>query len=56
MNKLHIMYSKDLENAMIVYISENRVRLTIDGKEIELDKWNVETLIQLLVDFDKEVK
>ena len=53
MNKLHIMFSKDLESAMLVYIGNNIVRFTIDGHEVELDKWKVETLIQLLTDFDK---
>lgn len=56
MGKLHIMFSKDLEDAMLVYIGENAVRFTIDGKEVELDKWKVQSLIQILVDFDKEVK
>ena len=54
MNKLHIMFSKDLESAMLVYIGNNIVRFTIDGHEVELDKWKVETLIQLLTDFDKQ--
>lgn len=53
MNKLHILFSKDLEDAMLVYVTDKGVRFTIDGKEIELDKWKVETLIQLLTDFDK---
>lgn len=52
MNKLHIMFSKDLENSMLVYISDKGVRFTIDGHEVELDKWKVESLIQLLSDFD----
>ena len=52
MNKLHIMFSKDLESVMLVYIGNNVVRFTIDGHEVELDKWKVETLIQLLSDFD----
>ena len=56
MGRLHIMFSKDLEDALLVYTSENGVRFTIDGKEIELDKWKVESLIQLLVEFDKGVK
>ena len=56
MNKLHIMFSKDLEDAMLVYVTDKSVRFTIDGKEIELDKWKVEALIQILVDYDKEVK
>lgn len=56
MCKLHIMFSKDLEDTMLVYIGENVVRFTIDGKEVELDKWKVQSLIQILVDFDKEVK
>lgn len=56
MGRLHLMFSKDLENTMLVYTSENGVRFTIDGKEVELDKWKVQALIQILVDFDKEVK
>lgn len=56
MGKLHIMFSKDLDEAMLVYTHENGVRFTIDGKEIELDKWKVEGLIQILVDYDKGVK
>lgn len=56
MGKLHIMFSKDLDEAMLVYTHENGVRFTIDGKEIELDKWKVEALIQILVDYDKGVK
>lgn len=56
MNKLHLMFSKDLEDVMLVYTSENGVRFTIDGHEIELDQWKVQALIQILVDFDKEVK
>ena len=56
MGRLHLMFSKDLENTMLVYTSENGVRFTIDGKEVELDKWKVQALIQILVDFDKEMK
>ena len=56
MGKLHIMFSKDLDEAMLVYTHENGVRFTIDGKEIELDKWKVEALIQILVDYDKGVE
>lgn len=56
MNKLHLLFSKDLEEALLVYTGENGVRFTIDGKEVELDKWKVQTLINILVDFDKEVK
>lgn len=54
MNKLHIVFSKDLESAMLVYIGNNSVRFTIDGHVVELDKWKVEALIQLLTDFDKQ--
>lgn len=52
MNKLHIMVSKDSEDAMLVYVTDKGVRFTIDGKEVELDKWKVESLIQLLSVFD----
>ena len=48
-----IFFSKDLSNVMLVYVDENSVKLDIDGHEVELDKWKVETLIQLLTDFDK---
>ena len=51
-----IFFSKDLLNAMLVYVDENILKFDIDGHEVELDKWKVESLIQLLVDFDKEVK
>lgn len=56
MNKLHLIFSKDSEKAMLVYPHDKRVRITIDGKEIELDQWEVQSLIQILVYFDKEVK
>ena len=56
MNKLHLLFSKDLEQAILVYTHENGVRFTIDGKEIELDQWKVQSLIQILVEFDKGVK
>lgn len=56
MGRLHIMFSKDLEDALLVYVTDKGVRFTIDGKEVELDKWKVEDLIKILVDFDKEVK
>ena len=56
MGKLHIMFSKDLEDTMLVYDGDKCVRFTIDGKEVELDNWKVEALIQILVDFDNEVK
>lgn len=56
MGKLHLIFSKDLEDVMLVYTHENGVRFTIDGKEIELDQWKVEALIQILVDYDKGVK
>ena len=38
---------------MLVYVDENSVKFDIGGHEVELDKWKVETLIQLLTDFDK---
>jgi hypothetical protein len=56
MGKLHLIFSKDLEDVMLVYTHENGVRFTIDGKEIELDQWKVQSLIQILVDYDKGVK
>ena len=56
MNKLHIMFSKESDVAMLVHVGEKVVRFTIEGHEIELDKWKVQALIQILVDFDKEVK
>ena len=48
MNKLHIMFSKDSEDAMLVYVTDKGVRFTIDGKEVELDRCKVESLIKLL--------
>ena len=51
-----IFFSKDLLNVMLVYIDKDTVKFDIDGLEVELDKWKVERLIQMLVDFDKEVK
>ena len=53
MNKLHIMFSKNLEDAMLVYVDKDTIKFDIDGHEVELDKWKVESLIQLLTDFDK---
>ena len=49
-----IFFSKDLLNVMLVYVDKDTVKFDIDGNEVELDKWKVESLIQLLVDFDKE--
>ena len=51
-----IFFSKDLLNVMLVYVDKDTVKFDIDGDEVELDKWKVESLIQMLVDFDKEVK
>ena len=51
-----IFFSKDLLNVMLVYVDKDTVKFDIDGNEVELDKWKVEKLIQMLVDFDKEVK
>ena len=51
-----IFFSKDLLNVMLVYVDKDTVKFDIDGREVELDKWKVESLIQMLVDFDKEVK
>ena len=48
-----IFFSKDLLDVMLVYVDKNSVKVDIDGHEVELDKWKVETLIQLLTDFDK---
>ena len=47
-----IFFSKDLLNVMLVYISGDTVKIDVDGNEVELDKWKVEKLIQLLSDFD----
>lgn len=54
--KKAIFFSKDLLNVMLVYVDENSVKFDINGNEVELDKWKVEALIQILVDYDKEVK
>ena len=51
-----IFFSKDLLNVMLVYVDGDTVKFDTDGNVVELDKWKVETLIQMLVDFDKEVK
>ena len=47
-----IFFSKDLLNVMLVYVDKDTVKFDIDGNEVELDKWKVESLIQMLVDFD----
>ena len=54
--KKAIFFSKDLLNVMLVYVDKDTVKFDIDGNEVELDKWKVESLIQTLVVFDKEVK
>ena len=51
-----VFFSKDLLNVMLVYVDNDTVKFDIDGHEVELDKWKVESLIQMLLDFDKEVK
>ena len=48
-----IFFSKDLLNVMLVYVDKDTVKFDIDGPEVQLDKWKVETLMQLLTDFDK---
>ena len=52
MKKL-IFFSKGLYNVMLVYIDGDTVKFDTDGNVVELDKWKVEKLIQLLIDFDK---
>ena len=47
-----IFFSKDLLDVMLVYIDGGAVKFDINGNEVELDKWKVEKLIQLLTDFD----
>ena len=47
-----IFFSKDLLNVMLVYVDKDTVKFDIDEHEVELDKWKVEALIQLLTDFD----
>ena len=49
-----IFFSKDLLNVMMVYVDKDTVKFNIDGHDVELDKWKVESLIQLLTDFDKQ--
>ena len=51
-----IFFSKDLLNVMLVYVDKDTVKFDIDGHEVELDNWTAASLIQMLVDFDKEVK
>ena len=50
--KKQIFFSKDLLNVMLVYVDGDSVKFDIDNNEVELDKWKVEALIQLLSDFD----
>ena len=50
--KKQIFFSKDLLNVMLVYIDGDTVKFDINNNEVELDKWKVESLIQLLSDFD----
>ena len=47
-----IFFSKDLLDVMLVYVVKDTVKFDINGNEVELDKWKVESLIQLLSDFD----
>ena len=47
-----IFFSKDLLNVMLVYVDKDTVKFDTDGNAVELDKWKVEALIQLLSDFD----
>ena len=47
-----IFFSKDLLNVMLVYVDGDTVKFDTDGNVVELDKWKVESLIQMLVDFD----
>ena len=47
-----IFFSKDLLNVMLVYVDKATVKFDFDGSEVELDKWKVESLIQMLSDFD----
>ena len=51
-----IFFSKDLLDVMLVYVDKDTVIFDVDGNVVELDKWKAESLIQMLVDFDKEVK
>ena len=47
-----IFFSKDLLDVMLVYVDKDTVKFDINGNEVELDKWIVESLIQLLTDFE----
>ena len=47
-----IFFSKDLLNVMLVYVDGKTIKFDIGGQEVELDKWKVEALIQMLSDFD----
>ena len=51
-----IFFSKDLLNVMLVYVDKDTVIFDTDGNVVDLDNWKVESLIQFLVNFDKEVK
>ena len=54
--KKDIFFSKDLLDVMLVYVNKDTVTFDIFGNKVELDKWKVQELIQILVDFDNEVK
>ena len=56
MNRIHFMFSKDFDNALLVHKGGKTVTFEIDGHQVELDQWKVQALIQVLVDFDKGVK
>ena len=47
-----IFFSKGLLDVMLVYVDKDTVKFDINGNEVDLDKWKVESLIQMLVDFE----
>ena len=54
--KKDIFFSKDLLDVMLVYVNKDTVTFDIFGNKVELDKWKVQALIQILVDFVQNKK
>ena len=42
-----IFFSKDLLDVMLVYVDKDTVKFDVEGHVVELDKWKVESLIQM---------
>lgn len=54
MDSTYFIFTKDLDNALIVHKGGKTVKFEIDGHQVELDQWKIQALIQILVDFDKK--